>query len=194
MRTLLKICGITDCGFAEEADRLGFDFLGFIFHEGSPRNISVENAKEIRKHISCRAVGIFVRRKEDEIREIAEKVGLDVIQLHGVPNAELAENLRKDYEVWQTVQEESLAGFPSDALLVDSAVPGSGQRSDWGLAGKLIGAGKRVVLAGGLSSVNCAEALALHPYVLDFNSSLETGPGKKSIQKLQQLYRSLKNG
>lgn len=191
MKTLVKICGITDCGFAEEAERLGVDFLGFIFHGKSPRNISVENAREIRKRITCRAVGVFVLQKEEEIRKIAGEVGLDVIQLHGIPDPELAENLRKDFELWQAIRDESEAAFPADALLVDSSVPGSGQRSDWGLAEKLIGAGKRVVLAGGLSSENCADALKLHPYALDFNSSLETEQGKKSIQKLHKLIKEL---
>ena len=192
MKTLVKICGITDCGFAMEADRLGVDFLGFIFHGKSPRNISVENAKEIRQRISCRAVGVFVLQKEAEIRKIAEEVGLDVIQLHGIPDPVLAENLRKEYEVWQVIKDESGAAFPADALLVDSATPGSGQRADWGLAETLIGSGKKVVLAGGLSSENCADALKIHPYVLDFNSSLETEPGKKSIEKLHKLIKELK--
>jgi len=192
MKTLLKICGITDCGFAMEADRLGVDFLGFIFHGKSPRNISVENAKEIRKQISCRAVGVFVLQKEEEIRRIAGEVGLDVIQLHGIPDPVLAENLRREYEVWQVIKDESGADFPADALLVDSASPGSGQRADWELAETLIGSGKKVVLAGGLSSENCADALKIHPHVLDFNSSLETEPGKKSIQKLHELIKELK--
>ena len=192
MKTLVKICGITDCGFAMEADRLGVDFLGFIFHGKSPRNISVENAKEIRKRITCRAVGVFVLQKEEEIRKIAEEVGLDVIQLHGIPDPVLAENLRKDHEVWQAVKDEIGADFPADALLVDSALPGSGQRADWGFAERLIENGKRVVLAGGLSSENCADALKIHPYALDFNSSLETEPGKKSIQKLHKLIKELK--
>ena len=192
MNTLLKICGVKEPEFAREAEHLGFDLLGFIFHAPSPRNISVEKAKEIRGQVKCRTVGVFVNQEEKEIRRIAETVGLDVIQLHGAPDAELARNLRNGYEVWQAVSGECPADFPADAFLVDSPAPGSGRQSDWRLAERWIAEGRRVVLAGGLSAKNGKEALKFEPYALDFNSSLETEPGKKSIGKLQFLYRSLK--
>ena len=70
---------------------------------------------------------------------------------------------------------------------MDSGSPGSGMRSDRTLAERVLEAGKRLVLAGGLSAANLAEAARIGADVLDVNSSLEDAPGHKSIVKLNEL-------
>lgn len=186
----LKICGINSAEFAGAASAAGADYLGFIFVPGSPRNVSPEQAERILSHIDrarTKAVGVFANAGEAEIRRIAARLKLDVIQLHGSESAALAASLRNGCEVWKAVAAEFAPSYPADAFLVDSPKPGSGTRSDRTLARRVLDAGKRLVLAGGLSAANLAEAAQIGADVLDVNSSLEDAPGHKTIEKLNEL-------
>lgn len=186
----LKICGINSAEFAGAAVSAGVDYLGFIFCPESPRHVSPEQAERIFSRIDRthgKIVGVFVDISGEKIRKIAERLHLDVIQLHGTEPAELAASLRGDYEVWKAVSAGFDPAYPADAFLVDSGSPGSGMRSDRTLAVRVLEAGKRLVLAGGLSAANLAEAARIGADVLDVNSSLEDAPGHKSIVKLNEL-------
>ena len=191
---LLKICGINDPVIARRAVECGADFLGFIFWNRSPRYVTVERAEEILAQIpdrkNCRFAGVFLDSGEEEIRETGRRLHLDVIQLHGDFPAAAAESLRREFEVWKAVSSEAEwdPGYPADAFLVDSRTPGSGRRSDWRLAELIRDSGRKVVLAGGLSSGNLFEASLLNCYALDVNSSLEEAPGRKSLKKTEQLF------
>ena len=81
----LKICGINSAEFAHAASAAGADYLGFIFAAKSPRRVTPEEAERILPHINrsrTKAVGVFVNATETEIRSVAERLKLDVIQLH----------------------------------------------------------------------------------------------------------------
>lgn len=186
----LKICGINSAEFAGAAVSAGVDYLGFIFCPESPRHVSPEQAERILSRIDRtqgKIVGVFVDTSEENIRKVAERLQLDVIQLHGTESAELAASLRGDYEVWKAISAGFDPAYPVDAFLVDSCKPGSGMRSDRALAERILKAEKRLVLAGGLSAANLAEAARIGADVLDVNSSLEDAPGHKSIVKLNEL-------
>ena len=61
-RTRIKICGITRVDDAKAALAAGADAIGMIFHSASARNISLEKAKEIIRHVGpfVTPVGVFV--------------------------------------------------------------------------------------------------------------------------------------
>lgn len=173
----LKICGINDPDFAAEAAKRGVDFLGFIFHPSSPRNITPEKARTIVAGLSgrVRCVGVFVNQSVSEIREIMREVGLDVVQLHrrALPEEVLA--LRDEgYELWTLA-----GGAEGDGVLFDSS-HGDGEtdfrRGDY-----------QAILAGRIGVENLQEARALNPDILDVNSSLESSPGVKDIAKLTEF-------
>src|SRR5436853_824187 len=81
----VKICGLTRVEDALFAAECGADFLGMIFVADSPRCIDVERAREIANAVRGRAklVGVFRDAPTENVREIAEQVGLDFVQLHG---------------------------------------------------------------------------------------------------------------
>ncbi len=192
----LKICGITDAAFAVEAARRGVDYLGLIFAAKSPRRVTVEQARQIVAAVAGgpRFVGVFVEQDTAEILKISKAVPIDVIQLHRNAFAEEIATLKAEgFEVWRLAgpdgDGDDFAG--EDALLLDgrdgTRSGGTGRRADWSRVAELKRAGRRVVLAGGLSAANIADAAATGADILDVNSALETSPGRKSIPRLDEL-------
>lgn len=213
----IKVCGVTDPEFARAAAERGVDYIGAIFVESSPRRVSMEQAKRIAAALHGgaagrlvpkpppsgalettrpansahpRLVGVFRDYSADEILAVAAAVPLDVVQLHGpYGEAAVAAIRAAGYEVWLLDAPE---GSSADAVLLDgrsgAQSGGTGRLADWSHVAALKEAGRRVVLAGGLSAGNFAAAAATGADVLDFNSSLETSPGVKSIDKLDELF------
>ena len=217
---LLKVCGITDAAFAVEAARRGVDYLGLIFAERSPRRVTVEQAREIvaavRKTtapvvpVLPRFAGVFVEQGVEDILRIAEAVRLEVIQLHGDYGAERVAAIKEQgFEVWKLCDGgrgatalpgggTRLVATKADAVLLDgrkgAQCGGTGVRADWSLVGALKRAGRRVVLAGGISAANIADAAATGADILDVNSSIETSPGVKSLALLDELLHAVVDG
>lgn len=192
MKPGIKVCGITSAAFAAEAARRGVDYLGVIFAEGSPRRVSTETAAEIAAsarnavaQTGCpKIVGVFTNRSAEDIAEIARRVPLDIVQLHNSDYGanEISRLHSEGLEVWRLASGEG--GFAGeDAVLLDGSAGGrsggTGTLADWSRVGELKRAGRRVVLAGGISTANVVAAAATGADVIDVNSSLETSPGCK---------------
>lgn len=203
---MLKICGITDAAFARAAVGAGADYLGFVFVPDSPRRVSPADAARIaasaraaaapRPAGPLRIVGVFTLRPVADVLRVAEDVGLDVVQLHGRFSAEDVSAVKaRGYETWLLDDGGDPAATVADGILVDGAkggrLGGTGERSDWSRVAAVRAAGKRSILAGGLSAANIAAAAATGADVLDVNSSLETSPGVKSAVRLAALLEAL---
>lgn len=195
----LKVCGITDAAFAVEAARRGVDYLGLIFAEGSPRRVTEVRAREIvgavrQAGFAPRFVGVFVKHSVAEIAEIASRVGFEVIQLHGEYSSDEVASLKaQGYEVWRlhgpTTGRTGIVPVDSceDAVLLDGRRGTESHRADWSLVAPLKAVGRRVVLAGGISAANIADAVATGADVIDVNSAIESAPGVKSPALLAEL-------
>lgn len=206
MNPALKICGVTEAAFAVEAARRGVDCLGLIFAASSPRRVSVAAAREIAAAARSasppaarvRMVGVFAGQTYEEMSRTAATVPLDIVQLHGGYGlSDVAALKAAGLEVWRLADatETGRGDGDADALLLDGCVGGrcggTGSLADWSRVAELKRAGWRVVLAGGLSAENIKDAAATGADVLDVNSSLETSPGVKSVQRLWQLLQAL---
>lgn len=173
----LKVCGINEPSFAVEAEKLGVDYLGFIFHPSSPRNVSVFEASAITAKLSGRAkrVGVFVRQSCEEILSIMKTASLDVVQLHRRASAdEVAALKAAGYEVWTLA-----GGAPGDGVLFDSS-HGDGERD-------FVKGPYTAILAGRIGVDKLEEARQLNPDILDVNSSLESAPGVKELSRLTEF-------
>lgn len=198
----VKICGLTRAVDAEYADAAGASYLGVIF-AGGPRQRLPQQAKETLAGRRARKVGVFADQPEGEIAEIAQEVGLQVIQLHGASSPERVQAVRAatGLEVWAVVRTpdgrlpadtEALAD-EADALVVDALVPGklggSGVSVPWLELGESLDAmerGHRVVLAGGLTPENVTEAIDyVSPMVVDVSSGVESAPGIKDHARIR---------
>ncbi len=84
----IKVCGITTIDDAVAAVDFGADAIGLNFSQSSPRQISIQRAAEIVSALgehskpAC-TVGVFVEQDINQANEVAQRVGLDIIQLHG---------------------------------------------------------------------------------------------------------------
>ena len=198
---MLKICGITDSAFARAAAEGGVDYLGFIFASGSPRGITPARAAEIvsavrRGRPIPRMVGVFTLRPVADVLRVVDEVGFDVVQLHGrFSPVDVAAVKVTGREVWLLDDGGDPGVTAADGILIDGVkgnlVGGTGERSDWSRVSVVQAAGRKAILAGGLSAENIADAYATGTDVLDVNSSLEISPGVKSLELLVLLLRKL---
>ncbi|MEP6621433.1 MAG: phosphoribosylanthranilate isomerase [bacterium] len=205
----VKICGLTRSIDAEFADAAGAAYLGVIFAGGPRQRLPVE-AKATLSGRRARKVGVFATQSGSEIAAIADVVGLDVVQLHGDSDADRVNAVRAatGREVWSVVRTstgvlpddiEDLAAA-SDALLVDAMVPGqlggSGVTIPWLQLGESLDAlssGYRIVLAGGLTADNVAEAIDyVSPMVVDVSSGVESAPGIKDHQRIRAFIAAVR--
>ena len=198
----VKICGITNIDDALHAAACGADALGFVFYPGSPRFIDPDRARQIIAELPpfLTTVGLFVNEPPARIREMVEFCGLNTVQLHGdegpdqccYPPCRVIKALRLKPEM----DDGFFSSFPVSALLLDAYVPdqygGTGHRCDWEKAAEIASA-HRVILAGGLSPDNVAEAVQqVHPYGVDVSSGVEKKPGQKDPEKVASFIRMAK--
>jgi len=200
-RLLVKICGITSPSDAALAVEAGADALGFVFWFMSPRKVDPARAAAIARDLpeSVLRIGVFVDRPREEMVEIADAVGLDLLQLHGdEPPEALAELSRPVLKAVRVgpgfAAEESLRYSRCAAgLVVDTRLPGETQMPggtgvpfDWSLVKDLAARVPFLMLAGGLSPLNVAEGIrAVRPHAVDVSSGVEALPGRKDPAKVR---------
>lgn len=155
-----------------------------------------------------RFVGVFVNAPVADVRHIVERCGLDYAQLHGdEPVDDLlalggrgfkALRLSAATRAFTDAQlYVPLAGTSGPQLLVDAFTPGAyggtGQRADWDLAARLAADTPRLLLAGGLTPENVADAVrTVRPWGVDVSSGVEIEPGRKDADKLRRFIQTAK--
>ncbi|MCZ6868927.1 MAG: phosphoribosylanthranilate isomerase [Gammaproteobacteria bacterium] len=198
-RVRIKICGITRSEDARAAVALGADALGFVFYEPSPRNVDLERASAIVAELPpfVSAVGVFVDPDTARVEEVLSEVRLDVLQFHGDERPEDCERFGRPYlksiRMKPGIDPRSVARAHAgaQALLFDAYVPdkpgGAGQTFDWSLVPSDLD--KPVVLAGGLTADNVADAIRrVQPYGVDVSGGVEgSRKGVKDLQKMQRF-------
>jgi|SRR5215510_8424788 len=191
----IKICGICSAVDAEAAVDAGADLIGFHFCS-SQRRIEPEEARTIVESLNRRPaiVGVFIDQAPDEVRQVAEHVGLDMLQLHGseAPGFEAGRPVMKVLKVrGEDVPE---AGAWPDPLMLDSWSPdqrgGTGRTWAWELARDLIRA-RRVFVAGGLEPGNVGTVVSrFRPYGVDVSSGVESTVRVKDHDKIRAFVRA----
>jgi len=198
----VKICGITSKQDAFVAVECGADALGFVFFEGSPRCVTPRDARAIIAELPpfVTTVGLFVNEKPERVSEIIQVCGLDTVQLHGDEGPE--ECLYPPHRVIKALRVRdgdslrAMASYDVSAFLLDSFVQGSyggtGHAFNWDLAAQASEC-QRIILAGGLTPDNIAEAVArVRPYAVDVSSGVEISPGRKDPDKVAAFIRNAK--
>jgi phosphoribosylanthranilate isomerase len=201
VQVLVKICGVTRVVDAETAIGFGAEMIGLNFYPPSPRCLSIDHAREIRRAIGARAVvvGVFVNANRDYVEKRRRELGLDMLQFHGDEDESALSGWPvKVIRAWRLRANASDAALPvtrADYTLLDTFHPelygGSGQtRPLTGLERLDL---SRAFISGGLTPTNVGAAAALRPYAVDVASGVEAAPGIKDHDKLRSFIANAKS-
>lgn len=203
--TRIKICGITRVEDALAAAGAGADAIGLVFHAGSPRAVSIEQARAIVQALPpfVTTVGLFVDAAEETIRAVLDQVPLDLLQFHGDEPDIFCQRFARPYIKAVRVRpgddlDALAANWPgASGILLDSYKPGvpggTGETFDW----SMIPAQRSwtLVLAGGLQSQNVRQAIDLTaPWAVDVSGGVEATKGIKDIDKINAFVHEVKRG
>jgi phosphoribosylanthranilate isomerase len=208
----VKICGLTSVDDAVACAQLGADWIGLNFHPPSPRWVAPGVAAEIVAELPHPAVpvGVFVDRPAVEVAEMAERLGLGIVQLHG---REPPEDLRRlsGFRIvrafrighgtdWESVADylaraEELGRRP-DEVLIDASVPGQAGGTGISISEDLLDRRlplPHLILAGGLTPQNVAERIArVRPWMVDVASGVESAPGRKDASRVAAFVQAVR--
>ena len=188
--TLIKLCGLMRPADIEAANRLGPDYVGFVFAPKSRRFIGHDKAEELRGRLrsGIKAVGVFTDEAPEVVAALLERGVIDLAQLHGDENERYLAELRRltDRPVIRAFRIRSPEDIrraqesTAEHLLLDSGA-GTGETFDWSLAGM---SSRPYFLAGGLTPENVGAAIRqVHPLAVDVSSGIETD-GSKDEKKM----------
>jgi phosphoribosylanthranilate isomerase len=156
-------------------------------------------------------VGVFVNPTPAFVAELLEKIPLDYVQLHGEEDVHdwidfrdapliravrwnASEEQTRHLALWHDLLGERLAAFLIDAPS-SGARGGTGKRADWTtlVPRPAALAGKAMILAGGLTPDNVAEAIRrTNPAAVDTASGVEVAPGIKDAVKMRRFAEEAK--
>ncbi len=195
----IKICGITNIEDAKVAVAAGADALGFVMYRKSSRCVEPAVVRAIVAGLPpfVLPIGVFVNEEPNRVRALMDGCGLALAQLHGDETPSYCQDLGrpvmkalrlKDRGTFLALAEfqgrANVRGFLIDAFS-NQAYGGTGQTVDWTLAQEAAQS-TPIILAGGLTPANVAEAITLvHPYGVDVSSGVELSPGKKDHDKVK---------
>jgi phosphoribosylanthranilate isomerase len=191
-----KICGITRIEDALAAAEAGADAIGLVFYAKSPRAVNVQQAREIIRALPpfVTTVGLFVNASRCELTEILEAVPLDLLQFHGDETPADCEGYNRPYIKALRVRpgddlEAACKLYASaSGILLDTYVAGvpggTGEAFDWSLVPARLS--KPIILAGGLSPANVAQAIArVQPWAVDVSGGVEQSKGIKDHARIR---------
>lgn len=204
----IKICGVTSVANALDCVSAGAEAIGLNCYPASKRFAQEEVARQIVAALpkGVTPVAVVVNKTPDEIAQLAQRMGVEWVQLHGDETPEVVARLDSRLKVilarrgasWNELaadlEECQTRGRLPDAVLVDSAAPGqyggSGHLADWQAFARREGPMAKVplLLAGGLNPDNVAEGInVVAPWGVDTASGVESAPGDKDPQLVRDF-------
>jgi len=202
MRVNVKFCGMTRREDLEAAGDLEADAVGLVFVPGTPRALSIPLARDILRGLPpfVARVGVFADDDPARIRRIRENLALTSVQLHGDETPQDCEavggSIIKTFKISEGRAPSLPADYPCDAYLLEADIAGraggAGVSFDWKrISGGF--AGRRIILAGGLTPENVEEAIRIvRPYAVDVSSGIETAPGVKDRGKMTAFLEAVR--
>ena len=209
--TRVKICGLSDQAGLQAAVDAGAAYVGFVFFEKSSRNVSIETAKALALTVpvGVAKVALVVNADDAFLDALTNEVPIDVLQLHGSETPDRVIEIKNRYglPVMKAVGVADASDIATletylqvaDQILIDAKPPknadlpgGNGLSFDWTLIAK-----RRwpvpMMLAGGLTPENVAEAIALTGALqVDVSSGVEQSAGVKDAVKIRAFIDAAK--
>ena len=150
-----------------------------------------------------KTVGVFVDEELSTVRELMDRCGIDLAQLHGrespaycgelMPRAFKAFRLKDASSLGPMEDYRGRSGRAPGPAYADGMAGGTGRTFDWSLARKAGSLGIPLILSGGLGPANIEKAITDgRPHAVDVNSGIELYPGKKSHGLMKQLMEKVR--
>jgi phosphoribosylanthranilate isomerase len=207
----VKICGVTTPDDVAACADAGADAVGVNFHPGSARYIDPRQAGPLLRSVPplMAAVGVFVAQPLRQVCALAYQLGLRGVQWHGdnpetadpfpfafVPAFRVRDRASLD-GILSYLRACAVAGWQPAAVLVDAFVEGqhggTGRTAPWDLLADFR-PGVPLILAGGLTPENVAEAVTLvRPWGVDVASGVESAPGRKDPERVVRFLRAVRD-
>jgi len=207
----MKFCGLTQVADVMTAARVGAAYVGFVFFPKSPRNVDVEQARDLALEVpvGIAKTALLVDPTDAELDTILTKVPLDMIQLHGAETPERVRDVRVQAGL-PVMKAVGIAGgedvarardyeAAADQLLLDAKAPkdaalpgGNGHAFDWSL---IAGVEWSVpwMLAGGLNADTVVDAVRqTGARQVDVSSGIEVRPGVKDAARMEDFARAVR--
>ncbi len=206
----IKVCGINDLSSITKLFSLNIDYVGLVFYKNSPRNVSIDQAKNLLKlkNTKTNIVALTVNPDEFLVNEIINNIKPDYLQLHGNEKPARCFELKKRYNVKiiKALEIKNLKLLLNqiknyrtsvDLFLFDApktVLPGgNGKKFNWKLLYNL-NFDINWMLAGGINTNNIQRAIKnTKARYIDISSGVETKKGKKSPQLIENFVRRCRN-
>jgi len=197
----VKICGMTEKETIQTAIQHKVDYLGFVFYKKSPRNLTIDQARELTKNIPphVKRIAVLVNAKDEFIEQIKDY--FDCFQVHGHEDVKRIKELKQKFnkEIIKAIKvtdERSAKTYTQfedevDMLLFDSPAMENTAKFDWNILTKLK-IKKPYLVAGSINIDNVDEVLKYNPYGIDVSAGLESSLGVKSKTKIIEFLDKVK--
>jgi phosphoribosylanthranilate isomerase len=200
----IKVCGINDITSMNTALKCKVDYIGLVFYQNSPRNVSINLSKELLKSRNkiTKIVALTVDPNDDFLNEIKKIINPDYIQLHGNENSRRCLDIKRKINIplikginvrneIDLVRKNREFEDICDILLLDApseALPGgNGKKFDWDIL-KDFKSKKKWMLAGGLNIENIENAIDITKApAIDISSGLEIRKGLKDPRLIENF-------
>lgn len=195
----VKVCGLSTPESVQAAVESGADAVGFVLTK-SPREVSPDRARDLLVHVpeGVTAVGVFRHEAAADAVATAREAGLEWIQLHGSRSPEDVKTvhdagMRLIRAVTMGAAPDEFEEWGEELLLIDAAVPGSGEAWDYASVRKLGLGSRRWLLAGGLTPSNVGDAaLEAEAWGVDVSSGVESSRGVKDLDLVRAFVHAAK--
>ena len=207
---IIKICGIKNKETLLCCEKNNVNFFGMIFYKKSPRNIDLQNAKELQiesENLKINGVGVFVNEEINKIKKYIEELELKFVQLHGNEDANYINELNKsDVKVIKKISIRNhkdirkINNFMNtDYFLFDykpelNELPGGNAKSfDWNII-KNLQIDKPWFLSGGVNIDNIQLIKTkINPFGIDLSSGVEKELGIKDNHIINNFIEKFNN-
>lgn len=205
MKSLLKICGVNDIKILHELIMIDdVSFIGFIFHDNSPRNVTDNFLQKISKidFKNKRPVCVYVNSSKKFIQETSSYFNNPILQFHGDETNEFCNSFNNDF--WKVIRVknissiEKISEYPNaSAILFENyeknKFGGTGKSFDWNFLENIKSLDMKIIVSGGINIKNVHNALNIEPWCIDINSGVESFAGVKDLKLINEIIEVYKN-
>ena len=193
MSCLIKICGLKHAASVEAAVEAGADAVGFVFAK-SVRRVTARHATFIAANVPEHILRVAVMQHPsvEEWEEVQTIFCPDILQTDAEDFGYL--EVPDDITRWPVIREGEIPGHADlpDTFVYEGVESGQGETVDWNTAARLAERA-RLILAGGLSSENVADAIRqVGPFGVDVSSAVESSPGAKDPDMIRTFIEAVR--